>query len=176
MICVPNLGFMGGGSRNCDIRPTGGGDGALVPSSCLRLDTGVGLGEVTLTGGSPGRPPFIAGPFGPIVILGGGGGDERTFVLALCAGGTRLLRGGGVLGGWAAIRGTLGVTGIIPCGGIGVADPMFLCAWCAGPPWWGATGVGIAPLCMGRCRGGLPESNLRLGLLGSGALGIMPGV
>ena len=95
MICVPNLGFMGGASRNCDISP--GGDGALVPSSCLRLDTGVGLGEVTLTGGSPGLP-FIAGPFGPTVILGGGGGDERTFMLALCAGGTRLLRGGGVLG------------------------------------------------------------------------------
>ena len=145
MICVPNLGFMGGASRNCDISP--GGDGALVPSSCLRLDTGVGRGEVTFTIGGPGRP-FIAGPFGPIVILGGGG-DERTFMLALCAGGTRLLRGEGVLVGRAAILGTLGVTGIIPCGGIGVADPMFLCAWCAGPPWWGATGVGIAPLCMG---------------------------
>ena len=93
MICVPNLGFMGGASRNCDISP-GGGDGALVPSSCLRLDTGVGLGDVTFMGG-PGLP-FIAGPFGPTVILGGGG-DERTFMLALC-GGTRLLRGGGVLG------------------------------------------------------------------------------
>ena len=178
MTCVPNLGFIGGGSRYCDIRA-----GDLVPSSNLRLDAcvettaaaGVGLGEVTMVGPTG---PRIGACCCRIDILGGGCGvgDERTFMPALC-GGTKLLRGGGVLCGGGGILGTLGVTGIIPRPGIiGVAEPVLACARCLGllargAMAIGATGVGAAFLCI--CG---EESNLRLGLLGSGALGIIPGV